>query len=213
MTQTRLKRLPLLFLALLASCGGGSDSTPPAIDPPPQVTLNISNGAGVSGTVVITLAPTQAPLTVNNFLAYVNSGFYNGTVFHRYTPGFVAQGGGYAGPLTAGGALPAHKTTNAPIVLEDNAGLSNLRLTVAMARTSAADSATSEFFVNLANNTGLDRTATARGYAVFGSVTTGSEVITAMASATCLGWAAFLPNDGSCLLSPNVTITSAAQTR
>lgn len=230
--KTQLTTLLALQALLLAACGGGGGDSgngpapapaacvptmPPApptpATQPPQVTLALSNGAGVNGNVVLTLNPTAAPVTVANFLSYVNAGFYSCTVIHRYTPGFVAQGGGYAGPLTAGGPLPTLKTTNAPIVLEDNAGLSNLRLTVAMARTGTPDSATSQFFVNLGDNIFLDRTASARGYAVFGTVTAGSDVIAAMASAPCLAWPALLPADGSCLPSPNITITSAAQTR
>jgi cyclophilin family peptidyl-prolyl cis-trans isomerase len=81
-----------------------------------------------------------------------------------------------------------------------------------MARTNAPDSATSEFFINLANNTGLDKTATARGYAVFGTVTAGTDFVTAMAAAPCVAWPAFLPT-GDCLPTPNFTITSAVQTR
>lgn len=219
---------PALAL-LLAACGGGggdagSSTPPPAavctasapIPSPgasaPQVTLTLSNGAGVNGDVVLTLDAGRAPVTVANFLAYVNTGFFDGTVFHRRSPGFVLQGGGYTGPLTAGGARPTEKTTGPAIALEDNVGLSNLCLTVAMARTSAPDSATSQFFVNLANNPALDRTSTARGYAVFGSVTSGSDVITAANTAACTPWPTFLPA-GDCLPTPNITITRARQTR
>ncbi len=207
----------LAMSSLLAACGGGGGSDaapPPTVTLPPQVTMTVSNGAGVSGNIVITLEDTKAPATVANFLAYVRAGFFNGTVIHRNSPGFVLQGGGFAGPLVAGGPLPTAKTTNAPIVLEDNAGLSNLRLTVAMARTGVADSATSQFFINLANNTFLDRTATARGYAVFGTVTAGADLVTAMAAAPCTAWPAWsaLPA-GDCLPSPNLTVTAATQTR
>lgn len=176
----------------------------------PRVTLALDNGAGFSGNVTITLAPTEAPVTVNNFLAYVKSGFYDGTVIHRYSPGFVVQGGGFAAPVAPGPTLPPLKPTNAPIVLEDNAGLSNLRLTVAMARTNAPDSATAQFFVNLADNRGLDRTPTTRGYAVFGTVTGGADVINAIAGIPCVaGFAANPPGD--CLPSPNLRIVSARQ--
>ncbi len=238
MTRTRLLFATVAATALLTACGGGGGGagspapTPPSPPPPPppavlctpgttnpapgatapQVTLTLSNGASVNGDVVLTLDPTRAPTTVRNFLAYVNAGFYDGTVFHRHAPGFVIQGGGYAGPLTAGGTTPTEKPTNAPITLEDNAGLSNVCLTVAMARTNAPDSATSQFFVNLANNTFLDRTSTARGYAVFGSVTSGNAVLTAAINATCTTWSGFLPA-GDCLPSPNITITRARQTR
>jgi peptidyl-prolyl cis-trans isomerase A (cyclophilin A) len=224
----------LALSSLLAACGGGggdSGTTPPVTPPAPapvctasaaipdpganapQVTLAVTNGVGVSGNVVLTLDATRAPVTTANFLAYVNAGFYNGTVIHRHSPNFVLQGGGWAGPIAAGGAWPPRKpNSSAPIALEDNAGLSNLCLTVAMARTSVPDSATSEFFINIANNIGLDRTATARGYAVFGSVTSGASIVTAMTTATCTSWAAY-PFGGDCLPAPNITITSATRTR
>jgi peptidyl-prolyl cis-trans isomerase A (cyclophilin A) len=218
-----MKHLNLLFLstaALLSSCGGGGGTAaePPAPPPPaalaPQVTLAVSNGAGVSGNIVITMTPDQTPISVANFLAYVRSGFFNGTVIHRNSPGFVLQGGGYAGPLVAGSSpLPTLKPNSvAPIVLEDATSLSNLRWTVAMARTTAPDSATSQFFINLADNTNLNRTTAARGYAVIGTITAGTDVVTAMAAAPCTAWPALLFT-GECLPSPNLTITSATQTR
>ncbi len=181
--------------------------------PVPQVTMTVSNGAAVNGSFVITLAPQQAPITVNNFLNYVNSGFYNGSIFHRYVANFVLQAGGYdAGVTTA--VRPTHKATNAAIVLEDGAGLSNTRLTVAMARTGppngSVDSATSEFFINLADNLFLNAAGAARGYAVFGSITTGSAVVTSMTTAPC----AAAPLIGSeCLPIPNLVITAATQTQ
>jgi peptidyl-prolyl cis-trans isomerase A (cyclophilin A) len=211
----------LAMSSLLAACGGGGGSDPaPAPAPPPQpalpsqVTMTVTNGAGVSGSFVITLEDTKAPATVANFLAYVRAGFFTGTVIHRNSPNFVLQGGGFAGPLVAGGTIPSAKATSAPITLEDNAGLSNVRLTVAMARTSVPDSATSQFFINMANNTFLDRTATARGYAVFGTITAGADFVAAMAAAPCAAWPAWnaLPA-GDCLPSPNLTITAATQTR
>ncbi len=223
----------LLAAGVLAACGGGGGSagdsatatpqtpacvaagpvSPPAAGPlDPQVTVTFSNGLGVNGTVVLTLNRTQAPVTVANFLSYVNSGFYNCTIIHRYAPGFVAQGGAYASPVTVGGALPVAKATGSPIVLEDNKGLSNARLTIAMARTTAPDSANSQFFFNLVNNTSLDATTTTRGYAVFGSVTSGSAVIDAMSTAPCTAWSA-LAFAGECVPSPNVVLMSAVQTR
>ena len=198
-------------LSVTVAGGGVTAATVPFTVAVPQVSMLVSNGAGVAGTLVITLDPNHAPLTVDNFLAYVKSGFYNGTVIHRNSPGFVLQGGGYAGPLSSTGTVPALKATNAPIVLEDNAGVSNLTYTLAMARTGVADSATSQFFFNLANNTFLDRTASARGYAVFGSVTTGTALVDAMAAAPCQAWANLFA--GECLPVPNLSFTSATQTR
>ncbi len=181
----------------------------------PQVTLTVSNGAGVSGDVLITLEAARVPATVDNFLAYVASGYYTDTAFHRVVPGAFLQGGGYARPLDPAGALPTLKSTNPAIVLEDNAGLSNLKYTVAMARTNAFNSATSQFFFNLVDNTFLDRTATQRGFAVFGTVNVGTELVDAMAAAPCSAWPAFFgagdPN--ACVPLPNLVITGAVQTR
>ncbi len=190
-------------------------ATVPFTVPQPQVTLTVSNGAGVTGDLVITLEAGRVPTTVDNFLAYVASGFYVDTVFHRAVAGQFIQGGGYAGTLVPDGTLPALKPVNTPIVLEDNVGLSNLRLTLAMARTNVLNSATSQFFFNLGDNTFLDRTATARGYAVFGTLTAGTEVLDAMGAAPCSAWPAFFGSgDGAaCLPSPNIVVTAATQTR
>lgn len=183
--------------------------------PVPQVTLNLSNGAApgsvvVAGNVVITLAPAQAPVTVDNFLAYVNSGFYDATVFHRYAPGFVLQGGGWAAELSPALPVPPPKATNAPIPLEVGVGLSNVRLSVAMARTTVLNSATSQFFFNLVDNDFLDTAA--GGYAVFGIITAGAEVIDALPTAPCASYPALL-GAGECLPYPNLTVLSARQTR
>lgn len=181
--------------------------------PEPQVTLTVSNGTGagaVNGDVVLTLKPVQAPKTVDNFLAYVNSGFFDGTVFHRHSPGFVLQGGGFAVGLNPTQAVPAPKPTNPPIELEAGRGLSNLRLTVAMARTSELNSATSQFFINLVDNAFLD--SASGGYAVFGAVTAGEAVVTAMTAAFCTVYPALLPST-DCLPLPNLAIMAARQTR
>lgn len=186
-------------------------ATPSYNVPVPQVTMTVSNGAAVNGSFVISLVPQQAPITVNNFLNYVNAGFYNGSIFHRLLPTFVMQAGGYDAGVAAN-VVPVHKTTNAAITLEDNAGLSNTNLTVSMARlgppNGSVDSATSEFFINLADNLNLNRTATTRGYAVFGSVTAGANVVTAMKAAPCV--AALI---SECLPIPNLVITAATQTQ
>lgn len=139
---------------------------------PPQVTL-----VTTKGTVVMELDPTTAPISVNNFLSYVNSSYYTNTLFHRVIAGFVVQGGGY----TTGLVKKAGQV--APIVLESNKGLTNSRGTVAMARTSQPDSATSEFFINLVDNGFLDyQSATSPGYAVFGKVLTDMSVVDAIAA-------------------------------
>jgi peptidyl-prolyl cis-trans isomerase A (cyclophilin A) len=173
--------------------------------------MTVTNNAGVAGSFVITLAPDKTPVTVDNFLAYVNSHFYDGTVFHRVSPGFVLQGGGYAAPLVDNTA--PLKTTLAPIALEVNKGLGNTQWTVAMARTSDANSATSQFFINLVDNsTVLDPSALTAGYAVFGSVTTGTSTVTTITAAPCSAIALFLPA-GDCTPMPNVVLTSAMQTQ
>lgn len=144
--------------------------------PQPQVSLTTS-----LGTVVMELNPTAAPLTVDNFLAYVNQSpsFYTGTIFHRVISGFVVQGGGF----TSGTTMIQKSGLRSPIALESNNGLLNERGTVAMARTEVPDSATSQFFVNLVNNTSLNYVnAQSPGYAVFGRVVTGMDVIDLMAT-------------------------------
>jgi len=185
--------------------------------PEPQVTLTVSNGASagtgvVNGNLVISLKPAQAPITVDNFLAYVNSGFYDATVFHRNSPGFVLQGGGYAAEVNpASPVRPPLKDTRDPIELEVGRGLSNVRLSVAMARTNVLNSATSQFFINLADNGFLDTTS--GGYAVFGNVTDGADIVDAMATAPCASMPVLGLPAGDCLPFPNLTVLSARQTR
>lgn len=178
--------------------------------PLPQVTMAVSNGAGVNGSLVFTLQPDKAPVTVNNFLGYVQRGFYDNTVFHRAQAGFVVQGGGYASPVVAG-TVPTHKTTLNPIALEVGVGLSNTQWSVAMARTSVPASATSEFFINLGNNSTLDTSG--GGYAVFATVTSGTDVVSSIVSAPCTTIAGFIPASLGCVPIPNVVISSAVQTR
>lgn len=190
--------------------------------PVPQVSMAISNGAGVAGTLVITLSPTEAPVTVDNFLAYVKRGFYSGLAFHRHgrfenSSTFVLQAGGFAAPLTSGAAFPPAKAASAPIALEAGRGLSNLRYSLAMARTNLQNSATSEFFINTADNVFLDTSG--GGYAVFGRVTTGQALVDAMVAAPCnlspLNFNPPPPNPAStdCLPEPNLVISAALQTQ
>lgn len=124
------------------------------------------------GDMTIELYPDKAPITVKNFLAYVEDGFYNGTIFHRVVPGFVIQGGGFTAEME-------QKAVKAPIKNEAGNGLKNEAGTVAMARTSVVDSATSQFFINLKNNDFLDHRGESPaefGYAVFGKVVAGMDV-------------------------------------
>lgn len=202
---------------ILAISNGTTLNTQPLNVPPPIVTMTVRGGGGgtVNGSIVFNLRGDKAPITVDNFLAYVNSGFYNGLIFSRIVPGYVVQGGGY-GAATSG-ALPEPKTTTfAPIALETTGG-SNLQWTAAMARQTDANSATSQFFFNLADNSAvLDPSAKTAGYAVFADVTSSAAVIQSIAAASpCpLLLAGGLPlGDGSCVPVPNVTISSATQTQ
>jgi cyclophilin family peptidyl-prolyl cis-trans isomerase len=160
----------LLFAAALA----GDPATPAAAAAgKPQVTLETSKG-----TIVLELYPEKAPKTVENFLAYVKSGHYAGTVFHRVIPGFMVQGGG----MTADGQ---QKATRAPIQIEADNGLRNDRGTVAMARTNDPNSATSQFFINTVDNGFLNfksKDAQGWGYCVFGKVTSGMDVVDAISA-------------------------------
>lgn len=143
------------------------------------------------GDIEIELYPDKAPKSVDNFLQYVKDGFYSGTVFHRVIAGFMVQGGGFTKDLQL-------KRTRAPIHNEANNGLSNLKYTVAMARTGDPHSATAQFFINLVDNKRLDYTADTNGltwgYAVFGKVIKGQDVVDKIA-ATPTGASGPLPSD------------------
>jgi peptidyl-prolyl cis-trans isomerase B (cyclophilin B) len=128
------------------------------------------------GDIIISLDAAKAPKTVANFLAYVNDGFFDGTIFHRVIDGFMIQGGGFEPGLK-------QKPTKAPVENEANNGLKNNKYTLAMARTQDPHSATAQFFINVANNDFLNHTApTAQGwgYAVFGEVVEGKDVVDKM---------------------------------
>ena len=130
------------------------------------------------GTMTAELNEEKAPLTVANFLAYVDKGFYNGTIFHRVIPGFMIQGGGFEPSMN-------QKPTAAPVKNEAANGLKNDRGTLAMARTMVVDSATSQFFINHKNNDFLNYRAPTMqgfGYAVFGKLTAGLDVLDKIAA-------------------------------
>ncbi len=154
-------RALLLTLLLVAGCTAAAQTQST------HVVLDTNKGV-----IEIALYNATAPQTVSNFLRYVDEGFYDGTIFHRVIPGFVIQGGGY----TAEGVK---KGTHAPIALE--AGDKNLRGTIAMARTTDPNSATSQFFINLKDNSQLDPAPGNPGYAVFGKVVKGMDVVDAIA--------------------------------
>jgi len=129
------------------------------------------------GEIIIQLNTEKAPVSSANFLTYVNEGFYNGTIFHRIIPGFMAQGGGFDTSFN-------QKVVHAPIKHEANNGMANSRGTIAMARTNDPNSATAQFFINYKDNSFLNHTsptASGWGYAVFGEVIEGMDVVDAMA--------------------------------
>jgi cyclophilin family peptidyl-prolyl cis-trans isomerase len=128
------------------------------------------------GEIVIQLNPEKAPISSANFLTYVNEGFYNGTIFHRIIPGFMAQGGGFDTEFN-------QKAVHDPIKNEADNGLPNKRGTLAMARTNVPDSATAQFFINYKDNSFLNYsspTASGWGYAVFGEVIEGMDIVDEM---------------------------------
>ncbi len=128
------------------------------------------------GDIVVELDRGRAPITVDNFLAYVSEGFFDSTVFHRVIPDFMIQGGGLTADM-------AQKNTRAPVKNEASNGLKNKRGTIAMARTDKFDSATAQFFINLKDNDFLNYQGPSNpGYAVFGKVTEGMEVVDAIAA-------------------------------
>lgn len=136
----------------------------------PQVELITDHGR-----VLIELYPAEAPITVQNFLDYVDAKFYDGTIFHRVVPNFVAQAGGMTFDFS-------EKETRAPIKNESNNGLRNIYKSVAMARHTRPNSATSQFYINLKHNPGLDANKKGPGYTVFGMVLEGMEVVEKIAS-------------------------------
>ncbi|MFL6197338.1 MAG: peptidylprolyl isomerase [Thermoanaerobaculia bacterium] len=157
------------FLALAAPAAPPkAPAKPVAPATPPRVALDTTMGR-----IVIELYPDKAPKTVKNFLDYVKAGQYNGTIFHRVIPGFMVQGGGFTPNMT-------EKPTRAPIQNEADNGLLNQRGTIAMARTSDPNSASAQFFINVADNAPLNfraKTPDGWGYAVFGKVVEGMEVV------------------------------------
>jgi peptidyl-prolyl cis-trans isomerase A (cyclophilin A) len=163
MISRRKTTFALAGLALSAglfAAGGAAAQTSP------QVELKTSLGA-----IVLELDAAKAPKTVANFLQYVNSKHYDGTVFHRVMDGFMIQGGGFTADMQ-------QKPTQAPIPLEARNGLKNDKYTVAMARTGDPNSATAQFFINVANNASLNAPQPdGHGYAVFGKVVRGTDVV------------------------------------
>lgn len=161
-----LKKFTLLSLVLLTFALNAMAVEKPAAAGNPVAVMETT-----LGTVTIELFEKEAPLSVKNFLDYAAGGFYENTIFHRVIPGFMAQGGGFT-------ADRKQKPTRDPVRNEAANGLKNDRGTIAMARTSAPDSATSQFFINVVNNDMLNRpNPDGHGYAVFGKVVKGMDVV------------------------------------
>jgi len=158
--------IPLLFCVTTLLASGHVTAS----EPLPKVLVETNMGS-----FEVTLRPDLAPKAVNNFKQYVADDFYDGTIFHRVIPGFMIQGGGFNRDLE-------RRPTRGPVVNEAKSTAKNLRGTVAMARTNDPDSATSQFFINLADNGFLDAGVRGAGYTVFGKVTDGMGVVDAIAS-------------------------------
>ena len=174
MRATRHCMICLLLLGFLplAAQAAGPDCFPPDVLPEnrfPVVRLETS-----MGDILVELNRRRAPATVNNFLRYVVAKRYDNTIFHRVMPGFVVQGGGYTESIEERELYP-------PIFNESGNGLQNLPMTIAMARYDDPHSATNQFYFNLAANSSLDPNARSWGYAVFGQVVSGQDVVEAIA--------------------------------
>ena len=168
MTITRVACIALLLVST-TNVGLATEKKSKPAYPLVRMTTNL-------GVIELELYPAKAPKTVKNFLQYVNSGFYNGTVFHRVISGFMIQGGGFEPGMRL-------KPTALPINNEADNGLTNVSGSIAMARTGNPHSATAQFFINTADNTALNHTAKTPqgwGYTVFGKVTLGMEIVKAI---------------------------------
>lgn len=165
-TAAMYRLFPSLSLALVFSILAQSGA---AAAEPVMVSMETTKGS-----ILIELLPEKAPKSVENFLQYVRDGFYEGTIFHRVIPGFMVQGGGFDSELNK-------KQTRSPIANEAANGLLNDHYTIAMARLSSPNSATSQFFINTVDNAGLNRpNPDGHGYAVFGKVVDGFEIVDAI---------------------------------
>jgi len=158
--------VPIAACAVLPYASFAAEAPKAAADPKVRITTSL-------GVMEVELDAKRAPISTANFLKYVDSGFYNGTIFHRVIPGFMIQGGGFEPGMK-------QKSPGSPIKNEADNGLKNLAGTIAMARTPDPDSATAQFFINAVDNAFLDhraKTMQGWGYAVFGKVTKGIEVV------------------------------------
>jgi peptidyl-prolyl cis-trans isomerase A (cyclophilin A) len=197
--------------AVVAKSNGTQVGSATLTVPAPVVTMSLNNGLAVNGNLVITLAPDKAPKTVDNFLHYVNTSFYNNTIYHRVVPGFIMQGGGYAPQITDVSTATLKSGLFSPVALEST-GLSNVQWSIAMANANTSSNTTtttSQFYINLVNNTHLDG-----GYAVFGAITAASTSVAqavVAAPGKCVNNAQAGTTD--CLPIPNVVVVAATQTQ
>ena len=166
----------LLAVVGLAVCSAQSDEKPAAPAAAPKGDQPVVTVTTSLGSFELELDAKRAPVTVENFLQYVDAGFYDGTIFHRVIPGFMIQGGGFDGSMK-------QKPTRAPIQNEAANGAKNATGTIAMARTNDPNSATAQFFVNLVDNEFLNHGSRDFGYAVFGRVSSGMDVVQKIAAA------------------------------
>jgi peptidyl-prolyl cis-trans isomerase A (cyclophilin A) len=163
--------LTFAFAALPAGAQSGGAQAPAKPEDKKPVVILVTS----LGDIELELDAVKAPISTANFLAYVDSGFYDGTIFHRVIPNFMIQGGGFTSDMS-------QKPTKAPIKNEADNGLKNASWTIAMARTSEKDSATAQFFINVQDNEFLNHGARDFGYAVFGKVTGGVDVVKKIAA-------------------------------
>ena len=176
MLPVRLLRPVTILSLLLTATAASGQATRPSAGPTsrpedkPQDRFAYVLMTTSMGEIVIELDQGKAPITVANFLSYTDKEFYDGTIYHRVIPGFMIQGGGLSSDMVK-------KRTDAPIKNEWLNGLTNKRGSIAMARTNAPDSATAQFFINVVNNPNLDGSETSPGYAVFGQVVAGMDVV------------------------------------
>ncbi|MDT8335661.1 MAG: peptidylprolyl isomerase [Desulfurivibrionaceae bacterium] len=172
-----IRKLVVIFIVLLLfpfAAAGAESSADTSVRETPPIVMETS-----MGTIKIELFDKEAPLTTENFRNYVNQNFYNGLIFHRVIPNFMIQGGGFEAEMNR------RNPTRPPVPNEATNGLKNNRGTVAMARTSEINSATSQFFINVVNNASLDNRGTRPhefGYAVFGKVVEGMDVVDKIAA-------------------------------
>jgi cyclophilin family peptidyl-prolyl cis-trans isomerase len=200
-----MMKCKLLILAILSAFAGICSAANP------QVTLHITGA--VTGNIVLEIYADKAPVTAANFINYVQTGFYNGLIFHRVINNFMIQGGGFDTNLV-------YKTPGPAIINESSNRLSNLRGTIAMARTSNTDSATAQFFINHQNNTSLNYGALTYdynysvvaqvGYCVFGNVISGMSVVDAIAvlPTTTVGTMENVPVNAVIIQSATITLNA-----